>query len=392
MGGVLARQVGSFESGAGGTAHTDAGLTPRVRRVPLREVATDPAQVLAAPTLAVPELAVATDPLPLAASTLTLVVTASASYAVQRARQVGARPPTWLQAIGRVLLGVLIGVVTLAAVAAVVYAVGAALAAAGVIAGVTVGAAVLIAAAILVVSFFVVEVWNRVQEYRAVFHELTPLALAQIVGVSLLSIIGVTQIYEARAGRHALTGLALGEVERWESGIGGVVQFGLSLLGVRALGRWLRGRTPGAPVPSGEVPGGAPGASRAPGSTGEGGPGAAAGSERPGAPPSRIYRVQGGTPPRASRVRIQVGPRGEMQVVGDDMLFVTFDDVGRARAYVVNNRPGAEIISFEIDPVFVEQVRRAAVPQAQARAFPDAPQIADPTRTSSSYGLPLVIP
>jgi len=106
------------------------------------------------------------------------------------------------------------------------------------------------------------------------------------------------------------------------------------------------------------------------------------------ASPSRVYRVQGGTLPKASLTRIKIGEQGEMEVTGDEMLFVTFDDIGRARAYVAINRPGAEIISFEVDAVFVQQVRRAAVPQAQGRNYPDAPQIADPTKTSNSFGLP----
>jgi RHS repeat-associated protein len=105
-------------------------------------------------------------------------------------------------------------------------------------------------------------------------------------------------------------------------------------------------------------------------------------------PPSRVYRVQGGTLPRASRVRIHIGAQGEMKVVGNEMLFVTFDDIGRVKAYVANNRPGAEIISFEVDPAFVTRVRKAAVPQLQGTNYPNAPQIADPTKTSSSFGLP----
>lgn len=53
---------------------------------------------------------------------------------------------------------------------------------------------------------------------------------------------------------------------------------------------------------------------------------------------SRVYRVQGGTLPRASRMRIDINSRGGMDVVGNEMLFVTFDDIGRVKAYVANNR------------------------------------------------------
>ena len=104
--------------------------------------------------------------------------------------------------------------------------------------------------------------------------------------------------------------------------------------------------------------------------------------------PSSVYRVQGGTAPDASWERVTLGAGGNLEVSGDTMLFVTFDDLGRAKAYVTTNRPGAKIVAFDIDPAFVEDVRAAAVPQAQGRAFPDVPQIADPTKTSGSYGLP----
>ncbi len=103
---------------------------------------------------------------------------------------------------------------------------------------------------------------------------------------------------------------------------------------------------------------------------------------------STVYRVQGGVPPAASRARIGIGSSGEMTVSGDGMLFVTFDDLGRAEAFVSTNRPGASIVAFDVDPTFVTQVRNAAVPMRQAGNFPGAPQVADPLQTSGSFGLP----
>jgi hypothetical protein len=96
--------------------------------------------------------------------------------------------------------------------------------------------------------------------------------------------------------------------------------------------------------------------------------------------------VQGGVPPAASRARIGVGAGGELEVQGRAMLHVTFEDAGHTR-YFLGRRPGAEAISFEVDAAFVGQVRASAVPQAQARAFPGMPQIDDPTRTASAFGL-----
>jgi hypothetical protein len=110
---------------------------------------------------------------------------------------------------------------------------------------------------------------------------------------------------------------------------------------------------------------------------------------RGGEPASRVYRVQGGTPPAAGRSRMSIGGNGEMVVSGDNMLYVTFDDLGRARAFRDINRPGGEIISFEVNPTLAGEIRGAAVPQAQGRAFPNAPQISDPSKTSNSFGLPL---
>ena len=77
-----------------------------------------------------------------------------------------------------------------------------------------------------------------------------------------------------------------------------------------------------------------------------------------------------------------------MIVDGDARLYVTFDDLGRAQAYVANNRPGAQVVAFDIDPGFVDRVRANAIEQADADLFPNAPQIADPTKTDSSFGLP----
>lgn len=100
----------------------------------------------------------------------------------------------------------------------------------------------------------------------------------------------------------------------------------------------------------------------------------------------RVFRVQGGVPPAASRARIGVGAGGELEVQGRAMLHVTFEDAGHTR-YFLGRRPGAQAISFEVDPAFVSQVRTSAVPQAQARAFPGMPQIDDPTMTASAFGL-----
>ncbi len=123
---------------------------------------------------------------------------------------------------------------------------------------------------------------------------------------------------------------------------------------------------------------------------------------------SRAYRVQGGTPPRASHERIVVREDGGIRIVPEPgktrqtKLYITFDDPDRARIYLRDNRPGGYIISFDVDPQFVRDVRSNAVRQAEIRAHRGTPEISDPTKTtpearrrlglrddeSTAYGLP----
>ncbi|MBD2530316.1 DUF4157 domain-containing protein [Nostoc flagelliforme FACHB-838] len=124
---------------------------------------------------------------------------------------------------------------------------------------------------------------------------------------------------------------------------------------------------------------------------------------------SYAYRVQGGTAlPKISHERLQVGGNGEIKVIPEPgktkqtKLYITFDDPQRMRVYLRDNRPGAYLISFEVDPAFVQQVRANAVRQAEIRGNRGAPEISDPSKTtpevreqlglqkheSTAYGLP----
>ncbi len=104
---------------------------------------------------------------------------------------------------------------------------------------------------------------------------------------------------------------------------------------------------------------------------------------------SKVFRVQGGVMPKASKFRISIGEAGEMVVKDKNKLFVTFDDMNRVKVFNGVNRAGkAEVISFEVKTSFVQQVRKFAVPQEKARQFPDLPQGADATKTNNSFGLP----
>jgi len=104
---------------------------------------------------------------------------------------------------------------------------------------------------------------------------------------------------------------------------------------------------------------------------------------------SKVFRVQGGIPPRASKFRIFIGESGEMVVKDKTKLFVTFDDMNRVKVFNGVNRAGkAEVISFQVKTSFVQQVRKVAVIQDEGKKFPELPQIADETKTNSSFGLP----
>lgn len=78
---------------------------------------------------------------------------------------------------------------------------------------------------------------------------------------------------------------------------------------------------------------------------------------------------------------------GEMTIQGKGMLHATFEDKGHIRGFL-GRRPGAEVISFEVDRSIVDQVCSSAVRQAQGRAFPGMPQIDDPPKTANAFGLP----
>jgi hypothetical protein len=104
---------------------------------------------------------------------------------------------------------------------------------------------------------------------------------------------------------------------------------------------------------------------------------------------SKVFRVQGGELPKASKFRMFISNEGKMVVKGKDKLFVTFEDFNRVKIFQAENRLGkAEVISFEVKTSFVQQIRKFAVIQDEAKKFPNLPQMADETKTNSSFGLP----
>jgi RHS repeat-associated protein len=125
---------------------------------------------------------------------------------------------------------------------------------------------------------------------------------------------------------------------------------------------------------------------------------------------SKVYRVQGGTPPNSSQEYLEIGSNGGMNIRRDLMqsfntnrLWVTFDNPDRALEYLLTNRPGGYIIGFDIETNFVHHVFAAGRFEHQKQHYPRevwarTPIIGDANlsyivnsdgeRFYSSYGLP----
>ena len=106
-----------------------------------------------------------------------------------------------------------------------------------------------------------------------------------------------------------------------------------------------------------------------------------------------VFRVQGGTPPRASRNIIAIDADGN-PTIQNTTLNISIGDPAHA-AYFQTLRPGSSIVSFEIPPWMDGFIQETAIPQAGYRSNPLnqgglAPKIVDPTTPGRSYELPSV--
>lgn len=106
-----------------------------------------------------------------------------------------------------------------------------------------------------------------------------------------------------------------------------------------------------------------------------------------------MFRVQGGTPPLASRSHIALDANGN-PLINRTTLNISIGDVEHAQ-YFLSKRPGAEITSFKIPRWMDEFIQREAIPQAGYRTNPLnqgglAPKIVDPTTPGRSYELPSI--
>ncbi|QFG54461.1 hypothetical protein [Chryseobacterium sp.] len=102
----------------------------------------------------------------------------------------------------------------------------------------------------------------------------------------------------------------------------------------------------------------------------------------------KIYRVQGGTDlPNFSKFRLHI-KNNKVVIDGEDMLHITFDDVWRVAHFWTKRGKESEVFVARIDKSFIDKIRKEAVSQKRGKEFPSRPQIDDPTKTSSSFGIP----
>jgi len=125
-----------------------------------------------------------------------------------------------------------------------------------------------------------------------------------------------------------------------------------------------------------------------PAGSGDGATGPAASGDN-----ATVFRVQGGTPPKASRNIIAIDADGN-PTIQSTTLNISIGDPVHAE-YFQSLRPGSKIVSFEIPAWMDSFIQENAIPQAGYRNNPLnqgglAPKIVDPTTPGRSYELPSV--
>ena len=104
---------------------------------------------------------------------------------------------------------------------------------------------------------------------------------------------------------------------------------------------------------------------------------------------STLFRVQGGKLPNASKQRFTVDSQGGLDIQGNDMLFVTFDDETRALQFLQKRGENAELVKLEVKKEFADKIKKIAVDQRIGRTNPGVPQQVDKSVTNNSFGIPM---
>jgi hypothetical protein len=110
-------------------------------------------------------------------------------------------------------------------------------------------------------------------------------------------------------------------------------------------------------------------------------------------PTTTVYRVQGGTPPNASKRLIEIDDDGN-PLINKSTLNVSMGDMEHAKHFQ-KARPGSEIVSFDIPKWMDDFVQEEAIPQLNYKKNPLnqgglAPKVVDPTTPGRSYELPSI--
>lgn len=101
----------------------------------------------------------------------------------------------------------------------------------------------------------------------------------------------------------------------------------------------------------------------------------------------KLYRVQGGKMPNASRFRLFL--RGKKAFIeGNERLYVTFKDEDRVLEFWTIRGESAEVFTAEVSESFFNKLMKDAVKQSRGKEFPNRPQFGDASKTKYSLGIP----
>lgn len=101
----------------------------------------------------------------------------------------------------------------------------------------------------------------------------------------------------------------------------------------------------------------------------------------------RIFRVQGGIIPNASRERFLI-EGGKVKILGHERLYVTFKDEDRVLEFWMKRGETAEVFTAEINKTYFNKLMKDAVKQSRGKEFPERPQFGDASKTNYSLGIP----
>jgi hypothetical protein len=105
-------------------------------------------------------------------------------------------------------------------------------------------------------------------------------------------------------------------------------------------------------------------------------------------------RVQGGTPPNASRVRINVGENGNISIPNKNAnLNISTGNAEHANYFLNKRGANAQIVEFDVPSWLDDMINEYAIPQKGYKSNPlnqggTAPKIVDPTTPGQSFELP----